>query len=140
MSSFPGVFTADHFQDVETLTLEPHFADYMGEAMKPLGVYVNFFQPTLEPGETRSYRVMMVNDSYEGETGELALALHASDGREVARTTAAFSIAPLGAMTRDLELTAPKATGAYLLRATATTSTGSTLSRRKVTIAVPPSS
>ena len=48
MSSFPGVFTADHFQDVETLTLEPHFADYMGEAMKPLGVYVNFFQPTLD--------------------------------------------------------------------------------------------
>jgi len=134
MSSFPGVFTADHFQDVETLTLEPHFADYMGEAMKPLGVYVNFFQPTLEPGETRSYRVMMVNDAYEEETGELSLALQASDGREVARAAVPFTLAPLGAMTRDLELTVPEAAGTYLLRATATTSTGSTLSRRTVTV------
>ena len=44
--SYPGVFTADHFEDVKTLKLDPRFADYMGEAFKPLGVYLNFFQPT----------------------------------------------------------------------------------------------
>jgi hypothetical protein len=140
MSSFPGVFTADHFQDVETLTLEPHFEDYMGEAMKPLGVYVNFFQPTLAPGQERRYRVMMVNDSYDGEEGELALTLEGEDGREVARATVPFSIAPLGALSRDLELQAPDAVGEYLLKATATTSTGSTVSRRKLAVADPPPS
>ncbi len=134
MSSFPGVFTADHFQDVEALTLEPHFEDYMGEAMKPLGVYVNFFQPTLTPGQKRSYRVMMVNDAYAGEEGELALTLETEGGSEMARATTPFSIAPLGAMSRDLELQAPDDVGAYLLKATATTSTGSTVSRRKVTV------
>ena len=76
----------------------------MGEAMKPLGVYVNFFQPTLAPRQQRRYRVMMVNDSYDGEEGELALTLETEDGREVARAAVPFSIAPLGALSRDLEL------------------------------------
>ena len=38
--SYPGVYTSDNFMDVEKLKLEPHFADYVGEAFKPLGVYV----------------------------------------------------------------------------------------------------
>ena len=49
--SYPGVFTADHFEDVKALKLNPWFADYMSEAMKPLGVYLSFFQPTLGAGE-----------------------------------------------------------------------------------------
>ena len=32
----------------------PAFADYMGEAFKPLGVYINFFQPTVKPGVSRA--------------------------------------------------------------------------------------
>jgi len=136
MSSFPGVFTADHFQDVEALTLEPHFADYMGEAMKPLGVYLNFFQPRLSPAEKRSYRVMMVNDTYEEKSGALVLTLHDANGREVRRATAPFSVAPLGTLSRDLELEAPAALGPYLLKATAKQPNGeSTVSRRKVTVA-----
>jgi hypothetical protein len=134
MSSFPGVFTADHFQDVAALELEPHFADYMGEAMKPLGVYINFFQPTLAPGESRSYRVMMVNDTYEEEAGELVLSWHDADDREMGRASVPVSIGPLGTLSRDLELEAPSEPGEYLLKATATTPTGSTLSRRKLTI------
>jgi beta-galactosidase len=138
MSSFPGVFTADHFRDVQTLTLEPHFEDYVGEAMKPLGVYVNFFQPVLQPGETRSYRVMMVNDTYAEEVGELALTLETEDGLEGVRVTTPFSLAPLGAVSHDLELKAPETPGAYLIKATATSVRGeSTVSRRKVAIAEP---
>jgi hypothetical protein len=54
------VYTADHFQDVTRLKLDPAFADYMGEAFKPLGVYVNFFQPTLHAGASRTFTVMLV--------------------------------------------------------------------------------
>jgi beta-galactosidase len=133
--SYPGVFTADHFQDVKGLKLNPWFEDYMGEAMKPLGVYLNFFQPTLAAGETRSFRVMMVNDRYEAEKGELRLALEAEDGREVARTARPFEIAPLGTLTHDLELEVPAETGRYLLKATAVAESGArTVSRRKVRI------
>ncbi len=48
--SYPGVYTADHFRDVTKLELDPAFQDYLGEAFKPLAVYVNFFQPTLKAG------------------------------------------------------------------------------------------
>ena len=67
------------------LKLDPAFADYVGEAFKPLGVYLNFFQPTLKAGERRAFTVMMVNDRNEPEKGELRLALEAEGGREVAR-------------------------------------------------------
>jgi beta-galactosidase len=136
--SYPGVFTADHFQDVRELKLNPWFEDYMGEAMKPLGVYLNFFQPTLAAGETRSFRVMMVNDRYEAEKGALRLTVEAKDGREVARASRPFEIAPLGTLTHDLELEVPSAPGRYLLKVTAVAESGSrTVSRCKVTIREP---
>jgi hypothetical protein len=133
--SYPGVFTADHFQDVRALKLNPWFEDYMGEAMKPLGVFVNFFQPKLEGGKARSFRVMMVNDLYTPGTGEIRLTLEAEGGREVARASVPYAIAPLGTLSRELTLTAPTAPGRYLLKATAVGEDGSrTVSRRKVTI------
>ena len=136
--SYPGVFTADHFEDVVALKLNPWFEDYMGEAMKPLGVYLNFFQPTLEAGKGRPFRVMMVNDLYEPARGELRLTLEGEDGREVAHAACPFELAALGTLTRDLELISPRAAGRYVLKATATSADGSrTVSRRKVAIPVP---
>ena len=49
-------YTSDHFRDVENLELEPHFDDYMSQAFPPLGVYLNFWQPTLEAGSSRRSR------------------------------------------------------------------------------------
>jgi beta-galactosidase len=136
--SYPGVFTADHFADVVALKLNPWFADYMGEAMKPLGVYLAFFQPTLAPGEARTFRVMVVNDLYEAESGELRLTLEDEGGREVARAARPFDLAPLGTLTRDIELDVPAEAGRYLLEATAVAASGSrTVSRRKVVIPRP---
>jgi hypothetical protein len=133
--SHPGVFTADHFEDVKALRLNPWFEDYMGEAMKPLGVYLAFFQPRLEGGKARTFRVMMVNDLDDAKRGELRLTLEAEDGREAARASAPFEIAPLGTLTREIVLAAPTAPGRYVLRATALAGDGSrTLSRRKVRI------
>jgi hypothetical protein len=133
--SYPGVFTADHFEDVRALKLNPWFEDYMGEAMKPLGVYLAFFQPTLAAGEARSFRVMMVNDRDRPEKGELRLTLEKEDGTEVARASRAFDIGPLGTLGHELALTVPSAPGRYLLRAAAIADGGSrTVSRRKVTV------
>ena len=136
--SYPGVYTADHFEDVKALKLDPAFEDYMGEAFKPLGVYLNFFQPKLAPAQGRSYRVMMVNDGYGAEQGELRLAFETGDGREATRAVAPFEIAALGALSHDFELVSPAEPGPYVLKATATTQSGSrTISRRKVTVAAP---
>jgi hypothetical protein len=136
--SYPGVFTSDHFADVKALELDPFFADYMSEAMKPLGVYLNFFRRSLAPAAAGSYRVMMVNDLYHSEKGELRLTFESEDGRELARASVPFDIAPLGALSREIALAAPSAPGLYLLKAAAITESGGrTVSRRKVRIGGP---
>ena len=97
--SYPGVYTSDHFRDVTKLELDPAFADYVGEAFKPLGVYINFFQPTLTAGAQRTFKVMMVNDLDRTETGELRLSLEREDGTEVARSQVLRS--PAGTLGQD---------------------------------------
>lgn len=42
--------------DVTRLELDPSFRDYVGESFKPLGVYVNFWQPSLAAKSERSHR------------------------------------------------------------------------------------
>ncbi len=136
----PNCFTCDNFRDVQKLELEPHFADYMSEAFKPLGVYVNFWQPELPAGEERYYRVMLVNDEQQPARGKLELSWQRDDTQQ--ETTAAprpFKVAPLGQMTYDVALTAPTVPGKYILMAKAyweDKSWSPTVSRRKVQIVI----
>ena len=50
--SFPGVHR-DHWRDVGKLELEPNFADWV-RAFRPLGVYINFWQPRPPRSRTTS--------------------------------------------------------------------------------------
>lgn len=59
--SYPGVYTSDHWRDVRHLKLDPAFADYMGQAFKPLGVYINFFHPTLQAGAPHEWSMTTTN-------------------------------------------------------------------------------
>ncbi|MCZ7635398.1 MAG: hypothetical protein M5U12_04705 [Verrucomicrobia bacterium] len=141
--SYPGVYTADHFTDVARLTLEPAFADYVGEAFKPLGVYLNFFQPTLTAGTTRVFEVFLVNDEARAQSGQLALVLASPSGETLAQAEAPFALEPLGQTRRSLQLTAPAPVpGRCLLKAVALPkaagSSSTTTSRRWVSL-VPPS-
>jgi len=136
--SYPGVYTADHFADVTRLKLDPAFADYMGEAFKPLGVYLNFFQPTLKAGETRSFKVMMVNDESVPLSGTLRLVLVNERGKELVRAEQRFEIKEGGDTSYEIPLTVPDTFGKCVLRATAAadqkTGTRPTVSRRRVTV------
>ena len=136
-SGYPGVYTSDHFKDVEKLVLEPHFEDYVGEAFKPLGVYINFWRPNLRANSRQVFDVMMVNDLPKPSHGKLVLALESIEGRQVVATEAPFAIPPLGQMTYRLYLAIPDAPGKYLLKAAAQAERhGPTISRRKVSIEV----
>jgi hypothetical protein len=136
--SYPGVYTADHFADVTNLTLDPAFADYVGEAFKPLGVYINFFQPTLKAGTTREFTVMLVNDESKRLKGKLALTLETKSGKVLARVQQPFNLAELGAATQKLTLTVPETAGDCVLKAVARadgqSAIAATFSRRWVTI------
>ena len=132
--SYPGVYTSDHRRDLERLELEPHFADYMEQAFRPLGVYLNFWQPRLRGGAPRRFAVAMVNDEPEAARGKLALTLETADGRALARADTAFEVAGLGQQSYNLDLNVPAHTGPCLLKAAAHRdgASGPTLSRRKV--------
>jgi beta-galactosidase len=134
--SYPGVYTADHFADVTRLRLDPSFADYMGEAFKPLGVYLNFFQPTLQAGSSRVFRVMLVNDGAQPAAGRLLLTLENERGKTVARTEHDFALPELGDQTLEMPLTMPSGMGKHTLKATARPEgkSGPTVSRRWVVL------
>ena len=117
--SYPGVYTADHFADVTKLKLDPAFADYLGEAFKPLGVYINFFQPTLKAGATREFTVMLVNDEARPLNGQLALTLETKSGKVLARTQQAFALAELGSQSCRMSLPVPQAATDCVLKAVA---------------------
>jgi beta-galactosidase len=132
--SYPGVKTSDHWRDVGTLTLEPHFAEWMGEAFKPLGVYINYWQPKLKQGERRRYSVMMVNDEDKPVKGTLALTLD-RDGQARASARVEFALPAHGAHTYEVALGAPTEVGEYVLKAAAVREgTAPTVSRRRVRI------
>ena len=137
--SYPGVYTSDHFQDVTHLVLDPAFADYVGEAFKPLGVYINFFHPELSAGSEHTFQIMMVNDYQERASGQLELRLEDAAGKTLAHARTPFDLTELGQGSCQLTLAVPSdARGKCTLQAIAQPS-GSltaepTLSRRWVTI------
>jgi hypothetical protein len=128
-SSYSGAYTSDHWADVAALKLEPHFADYVKEAFRPLGVYINFWRPALKPGVEERFQVMMVNDEYQPAKGTLTLSLGP------ATRSVPFEISPLGQYTYAIDLKTPDQEGAYLLKVVAQVEGKTpTLSRRKVRI------
>jgi hypothetical protein len=133
--SYPGVYTADHFADVTKLKLDPAFADYVGEAFRPLGAYLNFFEPTLASGARRTFTVMLVNDEAHPVSGKLLLTLENEKGKVVSRTEQDFSMKEFGDQTLEIPLTLPSVTGKHTLKATAKPAQGeSTVSRRWVKV------
>jgi hypothetical protein len=136
-ASDPKAFTSDHFQDLNKLKLEPHFQKAMEQAFNPLGVYLNFWQPTLSVDAMRDYTIAVVNDEDRPRTGKLQLAFMDADGREVTAAEVTFSLAPLGAQSYTITLTAPAAVGKYSLQAIAAAADDNahpTISRRDVTL------
>jgi beta-galactosidase len=137
--SYPGVYTADHFADVSKLQLDPAFADYVGEAFKPLGVYLNFFQPSLGAGTKRDVKVMLVNDQDQTAEGTLTLVLENAKGRVMEKVERNFSIGAQGDASMEVPLTVPAtASGRCTLKAIAKTKDkafgGATQSRRWITV------
>lgn len=135
---YPNAYTCDHFEDVASLKLHPDFADYVREAFKPLGVYINFWQPKLKPGTERRFTVMMVNDDYEAAEGKLVLSLERESGdREAVRQEMPFKVAGLGQQSYEVPFRMPASQGKFILKAAAypgRQNSEPTISRRKVNL------
>jgi len=141
-ASDPKGFTSDHFLNVKTLQLEPHFVAAMEQAFNPLGVYLNFWQPTLPSGQPRFYTIAMVNDESRPRQGKLRLHFVNAAGTNLPTEDHAFLLPALGAQTYTMRLAAPDAVGDYTLEAEAIPDDAPehpTISRRKVSLVIPPS-
>lgn len=137
-SSYDGAYTSDHWADVVNLKLERHFEEWMREAFRPLGVYVNFWQPKAAAGAERRFAVMAINDLYAAAMGELRLSVEDAKGNIAAQTSVAFEVPGLGQQTYLLDLKLPSQPGEYWIRAVAQPKAGApTVSRRKVTLTSP---
>ncbi len=132
----PEGYTCDNFRDIRTLELQPHFIDYVGNAFAPLGVYLNFWQPTLEASSHQSFTVMMVNDDDADTEGKLSLVLEDAQGRSLAKQEQSFAVSALGQTTTLVDFDIPATTGPCTLKAIAEPHTGKqstpTTSRRWV--------
>jgi beta-galactosidase len=138
--SDPQGYTSDHFRDVEKLDLNPEFMNYMSNAFAPLGVYLNFWKPSLTAGSTPSLQVMMINDQPRPVEGTLTIVLEDANGKQLGPKTTKFSLAPLGQQTCYIDFPVPQSTGKFILKAIAV-ETGNrsglpTISRRRVNIVV----
>jgi hypothetical protein len=115
-----GEVTSDHFRDIRKLELHPEFAREMGQAFMPLGLYLDFWQPTLTTGQLHRFNIAMVNDEDRKRTGKLRLSFVDASGKQIAAHEEPFSIDPLGANTWYLQVQVPGAPGSYSLQAVAT--------------------
>ncbi len=136
-SDHPDAFTADHFRDVRRLELHEPFEKYVSEAFKPLGVYLNLWQPAVRADSVglfpiltqtvelpRTYGpnqapVMIVNDHQETMEGSLSLVIERADGEVVHTVERLFSVPALGQMTYLMDLILPPVPGSYRVMATA---------------------
>ncbi len=112
-------WVVDNFRDVESLEFQPHYEEFVGNAFKPLGVYINFWQPALEIGASRSFDIMMVNDADSPAEGTLSLSLVDAAGTVMARVSRPYDIQAYGQTTYPLALPLPAAEGECMLSATA---------------------
>ncbi len=135
----PDVATSDDWSDVKELKLDPAFADYAGEAFKPLGVYINFFHPTLRAGAPHEFLVKMINDYDRPMAGELILTLETKEGKTLSKAEKPFDLAALGAGDFPIMLPAPGTPqDSLILKATAVpdqkSGVGPTISRRWLSV------
>src|ERR1035437_909026 len=140
-SSDPAGYTSDHFQDVRALKLHPEFRDYMSNAFAPVGVYLSFWQSSVEAASVQSLKVMLVNDEDRQVEGTITLALENTKGERVISKTRSFTIARLGQNTIYDGFKFPGTTGDFLLRAIIEHGENgaevSTQSRRHVKVTLP---
>lgn len=131
--SKPGMVTSDNFSDMPNAVIEPQFVNYMSNAFSPLAVMIDAVDVRNAPGSHAEVRVIVTNDLYTPQMGDIVLRLGSSVvGRQ------AFKVDGLGQGMIKLPVTYPTAPGKYRLTAELVPCTGATvLSRRNVTVVTP---
>jgi beta-galactosidase len=68
-----GGATSDHFIDLEKLTFEPNFEQYVRDAFSPVGLMIDFWGGELVAGAEHEFKVYILNDLYNRWEGTVHL-------------------------------------------------------------------
>ena len=109
-----GGATSDHFIDLEELTLEPNFEQYVRDAFSPIGLMIDYWGHVFPPGGEREFKVLVINDLHEPREGTLQLRL-VRGSRTVASQHVSCAVDALGRTTLSIRLRIPPETGDYTL-------------------------
>ncbi|MEA3224483.1 MAG: glycoside hydrolase family 2 TIM barrel-domain containing protein [Planctomycetota bacterium] len=118
-----GGATSDHFIDLEELTFEPYFEQYVRDAFSPVGLMIDFWADELAVGSEQQFEVYVINDLYRKWTGAVSFSI-ARGGEAVSQQSRTCSVDGLGREILSFALTVPDETGEYQLVAELVTAGG----------------
>ena len=118
-----GGATSDHFIDLENLTFEPHFGEYVREAFNPLGIMLDLWDEEMPPRAEKELKVFVINDLYQDWQGEVRLRL-VQRGRSIQVKTQNCRVPALGREILTFKETAPALPGSYTIIAELTDASG----------------
>jgi beta-galactosidase len=112
--SKPKAVTSDHFADIESLTLEPFFAKYVGDAFAPVGLMIDFWGEQIPGGQKSSIPVVLVNDLEADWQGSVHLAV-VRDQKTIVEQEQACRVAGFATQTVPFDVAVPHEQGRYQL-------------------------
>ncbi len=115
--SRPDGQTSDHWADLEKLTWEPHFYDYVRNSFAPVGLTIYAYAPTYPAGAINVFPVITINDLYEDWKGTVQFRI-VRDGKTVVEKSLPCEIPALGTKKLSFSIEIPKEQGQYEAEAT----------------------
>ena len=109
-----GGATSDHFIDLEALTFEPNFEQYVRDAFSPVGLMIDFWGGALDAGTEREFKVYILNDLNDDWEGAVHFRMMRGD-RIVAEQSGHCSVKGLDRDVVSFTQTIPNETGEYQL-------------------------
>jgi len=121
-----GGATSDHFINLEELTFEPNFEQYVRDAFSPLGLMIDFWDEELAAGSERQLKVYVVNDPPRMWSGDVRVVLRRGS-ETVGEQSKHCVIRSLGREILTFEQKFPGEAGDYQLVAELVTAEGNTV-------------
>jgi len=109
-----GGATSDHFIDLEKLTFEPNFEQYVRDAFSPVGLMIDFWDEELAGGTERQFNVFVINDLHRKWKGTVRF-LVMRGGQIVTEQSKGCAVSGLGREILSFEQRIPDRTGEYQL-------------------------
>jgi len=109
-----GGATSDHFIDLEALTFEPNFEQYVRDSFSPVGLMIDFWGGELVAGAEREFKINVINDLHNGWAGVVHLRIMRGD-QTVAEQSGHCTVNSLERKVLSFTRTIPNEIGEYQL-------------------------